>query len=200
MLQNKQMLGVLCGMKSGQPKKKKIRAAALLLHIVRAVYKNKAACIAACALQWSIIVAVVLGVSLSGKEATAGQVTVYGVENWVGTNVSCSSGCAYGYFSSPDAACTSVGANEAANGFPQYSSVVYDGTGCFDGNPNDAVSGYPAYIYATTVPATPKQQGNPKGGGRTCTAGPGSYQGDPVGTASGDVYALQVDWKGFGAD
>ena len=35
--------------------------------------------------------------------------------------------------------------------------------------------------------------------GGTCTQGPGSYQGDPVGTASGNVYALQVDWKGGGA-
>jgi len=69
----------------------------------------------------------------------------YGVQNWKHQPSS-----AYPTnYTSQQAVCDAVGARELAAGFPQFSHLTWDGTGCFDGNPGDAVNGYPAYPYYT---------------------------------------------------
>jgi hypothetical protein len=69
----------------------------------------------------------------------------YGVQNWqhVVSNAYPSN-----YTSQMDV-CAAVAAREAANGYPQFSNLTWNGVGCYDGNSGDAVNGYPAYPYFT---------------------------------------------------
>lgn len=69
----------------------------------------------------------------------------FGVQNWqhVVSNAYPSN------YTSQQAVCNAVGAEEAAHGYPQYSNLTWNGVGCYTGNPNDGVNGYPAYPYYT---------------------------------------------------
>ncbi len=75
------------------------------------------------------------------------SVARFGVMNHAGQRDSCDAGCPYPWFATPQAACAEASRHEALAGFPQYSNLHFDGNGCFDGTRDDAVGGYPAYVY-----------------------------------------------------